>query len=109
MSDETNISLLKQCYEILESIEYDGWIVRGGKSTLIPKLLDRIRRALYTPIKYSESISFHCLNECGYDLKAKRDDMTWSYVHCGECDKGYRIIWGHDGIATIVIDCDEGK
>lgn len=113
-SDDINASLLKECYSMLEDIENDGWIIRGGKSAEIPRLLSHMRQALYTPIDYIEktAISFDCIaTKCLFVINAEHDnkDIASQIVECDGCGKLYRVTWKNGDIATFVIACDEEK
>jgi len=110
------IILLRECYSILEDIKDDGWIIRGGKTTSIPKLLERVRSLIHTPIPYAErvGISFQCISkDCNTRLGICREydnhDAAWTYKNCETCNKKYRIVWGYNNVATFIVACDEEK
>ena len=112
MTTDPKTALLKECYDVLESIEEDGWIIRGNKATSIPALLASMRPFLFEVVGYTEHtkveyITFECL-QCKTLIKpACENPESWDYETCPTCQKRYRIIWRQGNIGTCVLALDK--
>jgi hypothetical protein len=90
-SDDPKITLLKECYALLDDIRDEGVY----KSAIIPGLLARIVPFIFSPIPYEEvsTVRFRCPGCQSVMLEVLRSDWaTWDHITC-DCGKRYRVVW----------------